>query len=171
MTRPIGPIWRRIKDVTALLANTSPPDFVLNRHCPQCEFQLRCRKEAVDRDELTLLSGMTEKQRKRLHERGIFTVTQLSFTSRPRRRSWARRGKKEKFHQSLRARAIREKKIHTVDLVDPKLSGTPVYLEVDRPQPDTVPILGQRCGGREAHMARISRPPCDDLQSEDHPLR
>jgi hypothetical protein len=83
---------------------------------------------------------MTEKHRKRLHERGIFTVTQLSFTFRPRRRSWAWRGKKEKFHQSLRARAIREKKIHTVDLVDPKLSG-----------------------GREAHMARIPRPPCDDL--------
>jgi len=91
-------VRRRVEDVTSLLTNISPLDFSLNRHCPQCEFQLRCRKEAVDRDELTLLSGMTEKQRKRLHERGIFTVTQLSFTFRPRRRSWARRGKKEKFH-------------------------------------------------------------------------
>jgi predicted RecB family nuclease len=138
-------VRRRIKTVNALLANTSPPDFALNRHCPQCEFQLRCRKEAVERDELTLLSGMTEKQRKKLHERGIFTVTQLSFTFRPRRRSWARRGKKEKFHQSLRARAIRENKIHTVDLVDPKLDGTPVYLDVEgMPDRDVYYLIGAR---------------------------
>ena len=138
-------VRRRIKDVTVLLTNTSPPDFVLNRHCPHCEFQVRCHKEAVDRDELTLLSSMTEKQRKRLHERGIFTVTQLSFTFRPRRRSWARRGKMEKFHHSLRARAIRENKIHTVDLVDPKLDGTPIYLDVEgMPDRDFYYLIGAR---------------------------
>jgi predicted RecB family nuclease len=145
LTSLIKEVRRQIKDITALLVNNSPPDVVLNRHCPECEFQLRCRKQALDRDELTLLSGMTEKQRKKLHSNGIFTVTQLSFTFRPRRRSWALIGKKEKFHQSLRARAIRENKIHTIDLLDPKLNGTLVYLDVEgSPDRDFYYLIGAR---------------------------
>src|SRR5260221_1597752 len=46
----------------ALLASHSPPDLVLNRHCAKCEFQGRCRKQAIEKDELTLLAGMTEKR-------------------------------------------------------------------------------------------------------------
>src|SRR5450631_821570 len=91
-----------IKDITALLADTTPPDLVLNRHCGQCEFQARCRKQATDKDELSLLSGMSEKERKKLHSKGIFTVTQLSYAFRPRRRRRGSRGKLEKFHHSLR---------------------------------------------------------------------
>ena len=101
---------KRIKDVTALLADNSPPELVLNRHCGQCEFQARCRKQATEKDELSLLSGMPEKERKKLHGKGIFTVAQLSYTFRPRRRCRELRGKQEKFHHSLRALAIRENK-------------------------------------------------------------
>jgi predicted RecB family nuclease len=39
--------------------------------------------------------------------------------------------KQEKFHHSLRALAIREKKIHVVDLLALQLDGTPVYLDVE----------------------------------------
>ena len=141
-------VQKRIKDITALLADNSPPDLVLNRHCGQCEFQARCRKQATEKDELSLLSGMSEKERKRLHAKGIFTVTQLSYTFRPRRR---RRGncasKQEKFHHSLRALAIRENKIHAVDLPDLKLDGTPVYLDVEGlPDRDFYYLIGVRIG-------------------------
>jgi len=67
-------VRNRIKDITALLANNSPPGLVLNQHCGQCEFQTRCRKQATEKDELSLLSGISEKDRKRLHGNGIFTV-------------------------------------------------------------------------------------------------
>jgi predicted RecB family nuclease len=140
-------VQKRIKDITALLADNSPPDLVLNRHCGQCEFQARCRKQATERNELSLLSGMSEKERKKLHGKGIFTVTQLSYTFRPRRRRWELRGKAEKFHHSLRALAIRENKIHTVDLLDPKLDGTPVYLDVEGlPDRDFYYLIGARVG-------------------------
>jgi len=140
-------VQKRIKDITALLADNSPPDLVLNRHCGQCEFQARCRKQATERNELSLLSGMSEKERKKLHGKGIFTVTQLSYTFRPRRRRWFLRGKAEKFHHSLRALAIRENKIHTVDLLDPKLDGTPVYLDVEGlPDRDFYYLIGARVG-------------------------
>ena len=81
------------------------------------------------KDELSLLSGISEKDRKRLHSKGIFTVTQLSYTFRPRRRRRESRGKQEKHHHSLRALAIRENKIHAVGVPDPQLNGTLVFLE------------------------------------------
>ena len=140
-------VQKRIKDITALLAANSAPDLILNRHCHQCEFQARCRKQAAEKDELSLLSGMSEKERKKLHSRGIFTVTQLSYTFRPRRRRRELRGKQEKFHHSLRALAIRENKIHAVDLLDPKLDGTPVYLDVEGlPDRDLYYLIGIRVG-------------------------
>lgn len=36
------------------------PDLVLNRHCAECEFQSRCRKLAVEKDDLSLLAGMSD---------------------------------------------------------------------------------------------------------------
>jgi predicted RecB family nuclease len=124
-------VRKLIKDITILLAGNSPPDLVLNRHCDQCEFQTRCRTQAREKDELTLLSGMSEKDRKRLHAKGIFTVTQLSYTFRPRRRRRESRGEQEKHHHSLRALAIRKNKIHVVGIPNPKLDGTLVFLDVE----------------------------------------
>jgi hypothetical protein len=37
-------IHKTANQVTALLSALSPPDLILNRHCPECEFQDRCRK-------------------------------------------------------------------------------------------------------------------------------
>ena len=139
-------VRKRIKEITALLAG-SPPDLVLNRHCGQCEFKARCSTQAREKDELSLLSGISEKERRKLHGKGIFTVTQLSYTFRPRRRRQELQGKQEKLHHSLRALAIRENKIHTVDLPDPKLDGTLVYLDVEGlPDRDFYYLIGIRVG-------------------------
>jgi predicted RecB family nuclease len=141
-----GELQKRIKGITVLLAGNLPPELVLNRHCGQCEFQGRCRKQALEKDDLSLLSGMSEKERKKLHGKGIFTVTQLSYTFRPRRRRRTRH-KQEKFHHSLRALAIREKKIHVVDLPDLQLDGTPVYLDVEGlPDREFYYLIGIRVG-------------------------
>ena len=140
---------KRIKDITALLADDSAPDLVLNRHCHQCEFQARCRKQAAEKDDLSLLSGMSEKERKKLRGKGIFTVTQLSYTFRPRRRRRRLPSKQERFHHSLRALAIRENKIHAVDVPDAKLDGTPVYLDVEGlPDRDFYYLIGVRVNQR-----------------------
>jgi len=97
-----------------LLSSHSPPDLILNRHCAECEFQAGCRKKAIEKDDLSLLSGMTEKERKNFNSKGIFGATQLSYTFRPRRRPKQLTGKREKYHHSLKALAIRERKIHIV---------------------------------------------------------
>ena len=88
-------------------------------------------KKAIEKDDLSLLSGMTEKERKNFNSKGIFGVTQLSYTFRPRRRPKHLAGKREKYHHSLKALAIREGKIHIVGSPELKIEGTPVYLDVE----------------------------------------
>jgi predicted RecB family nuclease len=126
-----GEVRKRLGKITALLASPTPPDLALNRHCAECEFQARCRKLAVEKDDLSLLAGMSAKERQKLRSKGIFTVTQLSYTFRPRRRPKRQRDKREKYHHALKALAIREQKIHIVGSPEFKIEGTPVYLDVE----------------------------------------
>ena len=142
-----GEVQKRLEKIAALLSSPTPPDLVLNRHCAECEFQTRCRQKAIEKDDLSLLAGMSEKERKKLHSKGIFTVTQLSYTFRPRRRPKRLRDKREKYHHSLKALAIREKKIHIVGSPELKIEGTPVYLDVEGlPDRDFYYLIGVRIG-------------------------
>jgi predicted RecB family nuclease len=95
-----------LRDLQAISANSSPPKLVFNDHCRMCEFQSRCLAKAKEADSLTLLDRMTPKLIKRYERRGIFTVTQLSYLFRPRRRKAKRKGGKE-FKVELQAFAIR----------------------------------------------------------------
>ena len=117
--------------IGVLISSPSPPDLILNRHCAECEFQTRCRQKAIDKDDLSLLGSMTEKERKDFNSKGIFTITQLSFTFRPRRRPKGLKDKRERHHYALKALAIREKKLHIVGSPQIKIEGTPVYLDVE----------------------------------------
>jgi predicted RecB family nuclease len=144
-------VRKRIDKLATLLSNPTPPDLVLNRHCAECEFQARCRKIAVEKDDLSLLARMSAKERKDLHSKGIFTVTQLSYTFRPRRRPKKLRDKREKYHHSLKALAIREKKIHIVGSPELEIEGTPVYLDVEGlPDRDFYYLIGVRIGNGES---------------------
>ena len=144
-------VRKRLGKMTALLSNPTPPDLVLNRHCAECEFQARCRKLAVEKDDLSLLARMNAKERQKLRSKGIFTVTQLSYTFRPRRRPKRMRDKREKYHHSLKALAIREKKIHIVGSPELKIEGTPVYLDVEGlPDRDFYYLIGLRIGNGES---------------------
>ncbi len=76
-----------------------------------------------------------------------FTVTQLSYAFRPRRRPKRLRDKREKYHHSLKALAIREKKIHIVGSPELTIDGTPVYLDVEGlPDRDFYYLIGVRIG-------------------------
>jgi len=142
---------RLINDATALLAARSPPDRILNRHCGESEFRDGCRQKALEKDDLSLLGGLTEKERKDYASKGIFTVRQLSYTFRPRRRPKRFRDKKEKYHHSLRALAIRENKVYLVGEVDLKLDGTLVFLDVEGiPDRDFYYLIGVRVGTGES---------------------
>jgi predicted RecB family nuclease len=152
-----GEVRKRIEKIAALLSSPVPPDLVLNRHCAECEFQSRCRQKAIERDDLSLLAGMSEKERKNLHGKGVFTVTQLSYMFRPRRRPKRLRDRREKYHHSLKALAIREKKIHIVGSPELKIEGTPVYLDVESlPDRDFYYLIGLCIGNGESAVQQHS---------------
>jgi predicted RecB family nuclease len=158
-----GEVRKRVEKMAALLSNPAPPDLVLNRHCAECEFQARCRKIAVEKDDLSLLARMNEKERKKLRSKGISTVTQLSYTFRPRRRPKRMRDKREKYHHSLKALAIREKKIHIVgslELIEDYLLLNAASADPDStsPQPSCEPPSGPAGGHPRSH--RLGQPLC-----------
>jgi predicted RecB family nuclease len=120
---------------------------------------------ATEKDDLSLLSGISDKDRKVLHGKGIFTVTQLSYTFRPRRRRRELRGKQEKHHYSLRALALRENKIHAVGTPGPNLDGTPVFLDVEGlPDRDIYYLIGIRIQAAEGSVQHSFW--ADDAQEE-----
>lgn len=138
-------IYKIISQISALLTSSAPPDLILNRHCPECEFQDRCRKQAVEKDDLSLLANLPDKDRVRLKSKGIFTVTQLSYTFRPRRRLKRLAGQPEKYHHELKALAIRERKIHVVGTTELRLDGTVIFFDVEGlPDRDFYYLIGVR---------------------------
>jgi predicted RecB family nuclease len=142
-----GKVRKHLDKIATLLSSPTPPDLGLNRHCAECEFQARCRKIAVEKDDLSLLAGMSAKERQKFRSKGIFTVTQLSYTFRPRRRPKKLRDKREKYHHALKALAIREQKIHIVGSPELRIEGTPVYLDVEGlPDRDFYYLIGLRIG-------------------------
>ena len=42
-------------------SNPESPPLILNKHCPSCEFELQCRRVALERDDLSLLKTLDEK--------------------------------------------------------------------------------------------------------------
>jgi predicted RecB family nuclease len=134
-----------IREIVALRASPQAPELVLNKHCPQCVFREDCRKKALDIDDLSLLAAMGPKERAKLRRKGIFTVTQLSYTFRPRRSRRSARAKKH--YHSLRALAVREKKIIIAGVSGIRIDGTPVYLDVEGvPTGDFFYLIGVRTG-------------------------
>jgi len=119
---------RSILEKIASESTKSPSPVVLNRHCTECEFRTQCRQIAREKDDLSLLPTISDNQRKKFHEKGIFTVTQLSYTFRPRKRS---KPGITKHFPALKALAIRQQKIHILGA--PTVGGcvTPVYFDVE----------------------------------------
>ncbi len=122
---------RLVEEIGSWSASGSGPKPVLNDHCRACEFRQRCLDRATAEDDLSLLRGMSEKEIGRLRKRGIFTVTQLSYTFRPRRpnKRVERRGRPHDF--ALQALAIREHKVFVLGRPEIPLGPVSIYLDVE----------------------------------------
>ena len=131
-------------------AGDAPP-VVLNKHCPSCPFRDACLQQAEKEDNLSLLDRMTPKLMRKYHDKGIFTVRQLSHIYKPRRSR--KKAKRQVRHSlELQALAIRTGKVHVEHL--PELPRGPVELFVDLegvPDRDAYYLAGLLvCRGGEA---------------------
>jgi predicted RecB family nuclease len=137
-----GSVRGALGQIRAICLAATPPPMVLNRHCAECEFRRSCHARAIEKDDLSLLRGLSAKEVAGLNNRGIFTVHQLSHTFRPGRLKRVREtgGRHE---QALQALAVREKKIYIARL--PRLPDGRVraYLDVEGlPDRDLYYLIG-----------------------------
>ena len=109
LAQPIREVRSALAKIAALRARTAPPPPVLNKHCTECEFRSRCRADAVERDDLSLLTGLNGRALKTWNNKGISTVSQLSYTFRPHRRSKRQPSRPAKHDPALKALAIRKR--------------------------------------------------------------
>lgn len=150
-----------VQKIASTCFSREEPRLVLNEHCPTCDFQSRCRALAVERDDLSLLGTMTAKERVKCQEKGISTITHLSYGYRPRRRrkrtktSPVQSGKPSKNDHKLKALAIKKAQIHIVGSPSLSIEGTPVFMDVEgMPDRDFYYLVGLR---HEAQSTQVEK--------------
>jgi len=104
---------------------SNSPRIMLKRHCHVCEFASACRAKAIEKDDLSLLVGISPKEIEAQNKKRIFTVTQYSQTFRPRK----------KFRKAppfnLRTLVLRERKMHLYGTTALPMTSVQVYLDVE----------------------------------------
>ena len=110
---------------------SEPPSLILNKNCPACQFRDLCREKTVQEDNLSLLDGIsTQRAINKYEKKGLFTVKQLSYTFKPRKRRKRVKNPPSVIHKpELQALAIREQKIYLEEL--PELTRQPVEFFLD----------------------------------------
>jgi predicted RecB family nuclease len=132
-----------LRDIQEMAQAVAPPSLILNQHCQVCEFRQRCHDQAVREDNLSLLRGMSEKEMKHRGRKGIFTITQLAHTFRPRRKGKRTTPPTPRHDPALHALAIRDQRIYV--LGTPQLPTCPVqiYLDIEsNPEAGFVYLIG-----------------------------
>jgi predicted RecB family nuclease len=123
---------RKILDALRLqIQSAAAPQMVLNVHCPSCEYRQRCRAQAIERDELSLLRGLSTKEIQAQKKRGISTVAQFACTFRPKSVG-ARRSKPPRRHNhALQALGVRDQKVYVARTPEIPPGPTRVFLDVE----------------------------------------
>jgi predicted RecB family nuclease len=156
LARSLEQADKALEDIRMLDERPSePPLLRLNAHCPTCVFRNTCRTTALEKDDLSLLRGIKEKEIVKLRNKGIFTVTQLSYTFRPRKNSKRSSPGTIKYYHALKALALREKRIYVVGRPELTITGTPVYIDVEgTPDCDSYYLIGLRIPGAASVVQR-----------------
>lgn len=108
------------------------PPVILNKHCSVCQFRDRCQAKAIQEDNLSLLDRITPKVIRQYEKKGIFTVKQLSFLFKPRKRKKRLKNPPLIVHNiELQALAIRTGKIYLKELSTLSRKETELYLDIE----------------------------------------
>jgi predicted RecB family nuclease len=145
-----------LQEIKEIQSTGTPQHLMLNSHCQICEFHQRCQEEATAKDDLSLLRGLSQKEIRKYNRRGIFTVTQLSCTFRPPKRSKRAQQQKSQSHNpALQALAIRDQRIYVLGTPHLPHAATRIYFDIEGvPDRQFAYLLGmivERNGTEERH--------------------
>ena len=108
-----------------------PPAVCLNKYCSMCQFRDLCVCEAEKSDSLSLVERMTLKLIRKYQKKGIFTVKQLSYLYKPRRRRKKTADTPPSFNVELQALAIRTNKIYLHKIPVISKQAIELFLDVE----------------------------------------
>ncbi|MDA3906886.1 MAG: TM0106 family RecB-like putative nuclease [Bacteroidales bacterium] len=140
---PTPSIKKLIGTLNAIAIDSVEPSLILNNHCVVCEYRTYCMDKAKADDNLSLLDRATDKIIEKYKKKGIFTVQQLSYLYRPRRRRKQKSKPIVSHNIEIQALAIRTDK--TLVQLLPELSRQPIeiFLDVEgNPDKDTYYLIG-----------------------------
>lgn len=118
-----------LAELKLLLSKDEAPLFYRNSHCSECQFNDSCYRKLKDRDCISLLPGMSVPVMAKYHNKGLFSITQISHTFRPRRRGRRPQNPGGAYLWDLRALAIREQKTYVI--YPPDLEESPKEIFID----------------------------------------
>ena len=129
--------------LVSLASGSTPPTPRPNTHCPVCEFKDHCRPLAEQNGDLRLLRGLGKKEEAKLNRKGIFNISQLSYTFRPRRRRKAKPNRPAKHSHALQALAIRTGTVYVTDTPPLPTAPTQLFLDIESlPDQDFTYLIG-----------------------------
>ena len=136
-------VRQTLASLAGFLNNDSPPALLLTRQCRYCQFERHCRQQAVSEDNLTLLERLNEKDVIRYNQKGIFTLTQLSYTFRPRKRSKRVKTHHPPFNHALQALALREQQVYVLTPTPIPNAPARVYVDMEGdPRGTSIYLIG-----------------------------
>ena len=120
-----------VTELKGYVNKDNQPKLTLNSYCRECEFVNLCKARAIEKDDLSLLGGMTEKEIDKQNQRGIFTVTQYSYAFRPRKRRKLPQSNSAPRMLELKALAVRTGKVYVYDKPILNISNPQIYIDVE----------------------------------------
>lgn len=119
-----------IDELNKNLSDSGEPSLILNKHCLVCEYRTTCKEKAKADDNMSLLDRATSKIIGKYNKKGIFTIQQLSYLYKPRRRK--KRTKQLVAHNlELQALALRTDKIYVQQLPELPRQPTELFLDIE----------------------------------------
>ena len=129
------------KEIEKILSAEENKKFVLNKHCQICEFQEECRKIQLEKDDLSLLNGISQTEIYKLNKKGVYTITQLSYLFKPKKRKTYNITNRNLW--SLKSLAIRESKTFVITKPDFPKFKTTIYLDFESlPDENFIYLIG-----------------------------
>ena len=145
---------KHLKKILSLTNKKVPPDIYWIEHCKVCEFQKFCKDKLIERDDISLLSGINKKDAIKWKNKGIFTILQLSYTFKPKKREKLDSAC-TKTDASLKALALRDQKVYVKELPNIKTYETEVYLDFEGiPDENFIYLIGALIitNNQESHL-------------------
>lgn len=143
-----------LREIVEIINRKQIPKLYQNNHCNICEFQKTCKDKLIEKDDLSLLGRISQKEVNKQNNKGIFTIQQLSYLFRPRKKR-KKIGKKQRFLWELKALALREKQTYILETPNLLTANIEIFLDIEGlPEENFNYLIGLivRKGKNETHL-------------------